>query len=156
HCGWIGLMTFSRPEAILISNTLNDSANGVYKVNSLVIAPDADPMDGVVTWDWSRSLWNGAMLTAAVVLGPQYFTWGALCVSLLLLELTMCSGHSVGFHRRLIHRTFKCPQWLERVLVWSGTVVGMQGPFWVIHSHDLRDWAQRQPRCHAFLRHGYG
>jgi stearoyl-CoA desaturase (delta-9 desaturase) len=62
----------------------------------------------------------------------------------------------VGFHRRLIHRTFQCPKWLERMLVWSGTLVGMQGPFWVIQSHDFRDWAQRQPNCHPYLRHGQG
>jgi fatty-acid desaturase len=40
--------------------------------------------------------------------------------------------------------------------VWSGTLVGMQGPFWVIQSHDFRDWAQRQPDCHPYLRHGQG
>jgi sn-1 stearoyl-lipid 9-desaturase len=68
----------------------------------------------------------------------------------------MCTGHSVGFHRRLIHRTFQCPKWLERLLVWSGTLVGIQGPFWVVQSHDLRDWAQRQPDCHPYLRHGQG
>ena len=96
------------------------------------------------------------MLLSALVLAPLYFTWGALAVCVILLELTMCSGHSVGFHRRLIHRTFKCPKRLERVLVWSGTLVGMQGPLWVIHSHDLRDWAQRQPNCHPYLCHGQG
>ena len=59
------------------SNTLNDSAAGPYKVNSLHIDPGADPMSGVVTWDPARSLWNGGMLIAAVVLAPRYFTWGA-------------------------------------------------------------------------------
>ena len=138
------------------NNALNESASGAYKVNSLFIGPDADPMDGRVTWDAARSLWNGGMLLSALVLGPMHFTWGAFFVFLILLELTMCSGHSVGFHRRLIHRTFKCAKWLERLLVWSGTLVGMQGPFWVIQSHDFRDWAQRQPDCHPFLRHGQG
>jgi fatty-acid desaturase len=76
--------------------------------------------------------------------------------SIVLLLITMCTGHSVGFHRRLIHRTFKCGKWTERILVWSGTLVGMQGPFWVIRSHDIRDWAQRQGDCHAFLKHGRG
>ena len=110
-------------------------------------------MEGTVTWDPARSLWNGGMLLAAIVLGASiYFTWGAFAVFLVLLELTMCTGHSVGFHRRLIHRTFQCPKWLERMLVWSGTLVGMQGPFWVIQSHDFRDWAQRQPNCHPFLQ----
>ena len=137
-------------------NTLNDSATGPYKVNSLQIDPRADPMSGVVTWDPWRSLWNGGMLVAAIVLAPRYFTWGAFAVFVGLLGLTMCTGHSVGFHRRLIHRTFQCPKWLEHLMVWSGTLVGMQGPFWVIQSHDFRDWAQRQPNCHPYLRHGQG
>jgi stearoyl-CoA desaturase (delta-9 desaturase) len=87
-------------------NALNDSAAGPYKVNSLRIDPRADPMTGVVSWDPWRSLWNGGMLVGAVVLAPRYFTWGAFAVFFVLLEITMCTGHSVGFHRRLIHRTF--------------------------------------------------
>ena len=30
----------------------------------------------------------------------------------------------------------------------------MAGPFGMIKGHDLRDWAQRQPRCHPYLRNG--
>jgi fatty-acid desaturase len=122
----------------------------------LLLDSSADPMAGDVSWDPARSLWNGTMLVASVVLGPIFFSWSALAIFVVLLEITMCAGHSVGFHRRLIHRTFKCSKWLERALVWSGTLVGMQGPFWVIQSHDFRDWAQRQHSCHAFLRHGHG
>ncbi len=127
-----------------------------YKVNSLVLGPQVDPVAGSVSWDPARSLWNGSMLLASVFLAPMFFTWGAFAVFLILLEITMCAGHSVGFHRRLIHRTFKCPKWVERILVWFGTLVGMQGPYWVIHSHDIRDWAQRQSQCHAFLKHSQG
>ena len=96
------------------------------------------------------------MLAASLVLGPVFVTPGAVSIFLLLLAVTMCAGHSVGFHRRLIHRTFQCGKSIERVFVWLGVLVGMQGPFWVIRSHDLRDWAQRQPDCHAFLKHGGG
>jgi stearoyl-CoA desaturase (delta-9 desaturase) len=133
-----------------------DAAHGVYKVNSLVLNADVDPLDGDVHWDPARSLWNGAMLAASLLLAPWFFTWSALSICIVLLLITMCTGHSVGFHRRLIHRTFKCGKWTERLLVWSGTLVGMQGPFWVIRSHDIRDWAQRQRDCHAFLKHGRG
>jgi stearoyl-CoA desaturase (delta-9 desaturase) len=131
-------------------------ANDPYKVNSLILTTDVDPVAGEVTWDPARSLWNAGMLAATLVLAVPLFTLGALAMSVALLALTMCTGHSVGFHRRLIHRTFKCPKWLERVFVWSGTLVGMQGPFWVIQSHDFRDWAQRQRNCHDFLKHGRG
>ena len=133
-----------------------DAAQGPYKVNSLLLTADVNPLDGDVHWDAARSLWNGAMLLASLLLGPLFFTWGAFAVFIVLLLLTMCTGHSVGFHRRLIHRTFKCGKGTERLLVWLGTLVGMQGPFWVIRSHDIRDWAQRQGDCHDFLKHARG
>ena len=136
---------------------LADATEGPFKVSSLAIDEHVDPMAGSVTWDPARSLWNGGMLLASLpVLAPMYWTWGSILVFVVLLLVTMCTGHWVGFHRRLIHRTFQCKKWLERVLVWSGTLVGMHGPFWVIQSHDFRDWAQRQPNCHPFLRHGQG
>src|SRR6185436_7192756 len=101
-----------------------------------LIGPGVDPVAGHASWDPARSAWNGGMMLVSIVLAPVYFTWGAVAVFVALLAITMCTGHSVGFHRRLIHRTFQCPKWLERLLVWSGTLVGMQGPFWVIQSHD--------------------
>jgi sn-1 stearoyl-lipid 9-desaturase len=131
-----------------------DATVGPHKVSSLTILPEHDPCTGQVRWDASRSLWNSAMMLGA--LAALFFaTPAAVAVCVLGLAITMCTGHSVGFHRRLIHRTFACPKWLERMLVYSGTLVGMQGPFWVIHSHDLRDWAQRQGDCHAYLKHGH-
>src|SRR5579859_1396641 len=95
-----------------------EAASGPYKVNSLVLTAESDPVEGSVHWDPPRSIWNAGMLLAALVLGPLYFSWSAFLVFLLFLEFTMCAGHSVGFHRRLIHRTFRCPKWLERVLVY--------------------------------------
>ncbi|HTS90458.1 MAG TPA: acyl-CoA desaturase [Stellaceae bacterium] len=137
---------------------MNDDLGGAgrtaFKVNSLTGLDVADATEGVVVWDWPRSLWNMGMLSAALFLAPLTFTWGALGIFLATSALTLCAGHSVGFHRRLIHRSFDCPKWLERLLVWLGTAVGMGGPIWTIRLHDSRDWAQRQRDCHWFLRHG--
>ncbi|TAK91837.1 MAG: acyl-CoA desaturase [Burkholderiaceae bacterium] len=125
-----------------------------YKVNSLTNLDTASAVEGRVVWDPLRSIWNGGMLVGAVVFGTLHFSWGAVAVFLTASAITLCAGHSVGFHRRLIHRSFECPKWVERTLVWFGTVVGMGGPLWTIRLHDSRDWAQRQPDCHVFLRHG--
>jgi sn-1 stearoyl-lipid 9-desaturase len=130
------------------------SSPDAFKVNSLTGLDRANAVIGVVVWDWPRSIWNMAMLAAALIFGPLTFTWPALGVFLATAAVTLCAGHSVGFHRRLIHRSFACPGWLERVLVWLGTAVGMGGQIWTIRLHDSRDWAQRQPDCHWFLRHG--
>jgi fatty-acid desaturase len=65
--------------------------------------------------------------------------------------VTLCLGHTIGLHRLLIHRSFQCPLWLERLLVHLGTVVGMGGPVQMLYQHDVRDWGQRQAACHAYL-----
>lgn len=122
-------------------------------VNTLVETATSNPVAGTVRWDPVHSLWNGGMLVASLVLAPLLFSWGALAVFVVLTGATLLLGHSVGFHRRLIHRSFECPLWLEHTLVWSGTIVGMSGPFWMIRTHDLRDWAQRQSDCHDYLAH---
>ena len=98
-----------------------------FKVNSLTNLDKASPVEGTIVWDARRSLWNGAMLLGAIVLGSLTFSWSALAVFMITAGVTLCAGHSVGFHRRLIHRSFECPKWLERTLVWLGTAVGMGG-----------------------------
>jgi stearoyl-CoA desaturase (delta-9 desaturase) len=127
-----------------------------YQVNSLVLGSQTDAVAGVVKWDPLRSIWNGAILIAALLMAPLYAAWDAFAMFLVLSAITLCSGHSVGYHRRLVHRSFQCAKWLERVLVWMGAAVGMGGPLWTIRTHDTRDWAQRQPQCHDFLAHRHG
>jgi stearoyl-CoA desaturase (delta-9 desaturase) len=136
--------------------THGGASEGVFKVNSLILNEDVSPLTGKIIWDKWRSLWNSFIFLTAIILAPIYFTWFAFLVFLLLSALTLCMGHSVGFHRRLIHRSFKCPKWVEYFLLWMGTIVGIGGPLWTIKTHDTRDWAQRQPSCHDFLAHRQG
>ncbi len=136
-----------------MSSDAGGAGQGAYKVNSLTDLDRASPVEGEVVWDGPRSLWNIGMFLGAILLAPLTFTWGAFAVFLGTAAITLCAGHSVGFHRRMIHRSFDCPKWLERILIWLGTAVGMGGPIWTIRLHDSRDWAQRQADCHWFLRH---
>mgnify|MGYP001588677003 CR=1 FL=1 len=122
-------------------------------VNSLIETPGSSPTEGRVVWDPAHSMWNGAMLAVTLAFGLATFSLSAFAVFVVLTGAALLLGHSVGFHRRLIHGSFDCPLWLERLLVWIGTLVGMSGPFWMIRTHDLRDWAQRQPDCHDYLAH---
>jgi stearoyl-CoA desaturase (delta-9 desaturase) len=130
-----------------------EAADGAFKVGSLSGLEDADPASGRLVWDWPRSIWNMGFLAGAIVLAPIFFSWSGVLIFLILSGFTLCVGHSVGFHRRLIHRTFDCPKWLERTMVYIGVLVGMGGPLWTIGLHDIRDWAQRQKDCHWFLCH---
>ena len=116
----------------------------------------ANAADGHVVWAPAKSLWNSAMYVGAIALAPLHFSWSAFAVFLALSYPTLLFGHSIGMHRRLIHRTFECPKPVERILVWFGVLVGMAGPFGILRIHDIRDWAQRQPQCHDFFAHRRG
>ena len=74
-----------------------------------------------------------ALGIAGIILYPQ---WDAALVFVILCAVTICGGQSVGMHRLLIHRSFEAPRWLEYLLVWLGTLVGMAGPFGMIRAHD--------------------
>lgn len=115
--------------------------------------PLTNPIDGGVSWAPAKSLWFTIHALVAVIGGFVAFRLDAVMVSCAFTVLTLALGHSVGLHRLLIHRSFECPLWLERLLVHLGTVVGMGGPFRILYMHDIRDWAQRHDRCHAVFTH---
>ena len=104
--------------------------------------------DGHLEWAPAKSLWIGGMVAAAVVLGPVFVTPGAVALFAATTVVTLCAGHSVGMHRLLVHRSFSARPWVEYLLVYLGTLVGMAGPVGMVRLHDMRDWAQRQPSCH--------
>jgi fatty-acid desaturase len=112
-----------------------------------------DAIDGAVSWRPSKSLWIGGMTLAALIGGPLTASWDTVVLFLVSTAPTICLGHSLGMHRRLIHRSYDCPLWLEHLFVYLGTLVGMAGPYGMIRAHDIRDWAQRKPACHPYLAH---
>jgi fatty-acid desaturase len=119
----------------------------------MISTASSDAKDGGVMWVPGKSLWTIAMTLAALAGGPLTFAWDAFALFLATTAVTICAGHSVGMHRLLIHRSFQTPKWLEHVLVYLGTLVGMAGPFGMIAAHDIRDWAQRQAECHDLYAH---
>lgn len=123
------------------------------EVNWIVETPGADPVQGRVRWDPAHSLWNGGMMLASLTLTPFLTTPAAVIVGIALTGVMLLLGHSVGFHRLLIHGSFQTTPTLRALLIWCGTVAGMSGPIWIVKTHDLRDWAQRQDACHDYLAH---
>lgn len=118
--------------------------------------PDTDAFSGQVVWSPGKSVWFIAHLLATVFVAPFIATTSSVGIFILLTGVTLCFGHSLGMHRLLIHRSYECPKWMEYLFVYLGTLVGMAGPIAMIKQHDLRDWAQRQARCHDYLLHGSG
>lgn len=109
---------------------------------------------GEVRYAPVKSLWFFGMATAALVGGATTFTWQAFALFLVTTGVVLLLGHSLGSHRKLIHDSYQCPKWLEYTLVYCGVQVGLAGPLGLLRQHELRDYAQRLPDCHDYLRHG--
>lgn len=109
---------------------------------------------GAVRYAPLKSAWFTLMALGALIGGPLSFNWAAFLVFLMSTGCVLLLGHSLGSHRKLIHNSFQCPKWLEYVLVYLGMQVGLAGPLGLMRQHDLRDYAQRLPSCHDYLRHG--
>ncbi len=114
---------------------------------------NCNPLEGAIRWSPTKSLWYSTHVTLGGIGWATGFSWDIFFLCGGLTFATLCAGHTVGLHRMLIHRSFRSPLLLERVLVYLGTLVGMGGPFSMIYLHDIRDWAQRQTRCHRFYIH---
>ena len=120
-----------------------------------VCAPDAQSVcRGRVLYSPAKSLWFIGMAAGAVVGGWMTFSWDAVAVFMGATGVVLLFGHSLGSHRKLIHGSFECPKWLEYALVYCGVQVGLAGPLGLLRQHELRDYAQRLPDCHDYLRHG--
>lgn len=117
---------------------------------------DRSVLDGEVRWAPAQSLWFTGNALVALVGGVLLFRWSALLLFAISTGVVLLFGHSLGSHRKLIHDSFECPRWLERTLVYLGVQVGLAGPMGLLRQHELRDYAQRLPDCHPYLRHGMG
>lgn len=126
----------------------------------ILITEATDANEGHMVWSAKKSIWylSHTLITLvaiiATIMGYLPFSWSELAVFIGFSSVTLCLGHSLGMHRRLIHNSYECPLWLEYLFVHLGVLVGMAGPLGMMHQHDLRDWAQRQISCHPYLRHG--
>ena len=122
-------------------------------VPTVTAGPGCSPEAGRVVWSPVKSAWWTLMAAGGVLALTRYASWSGLAVFLVGSALTLCLGHSLGMHRRLIHRSYACPRWMERLFIYLGALVGMAGPVGMVRTHDLRDWAQRQPHCHDYFAH---
>ncbi len=125
--------------------------NEVPRINDKI---GANPFDGDVKWSPIKSIWVISMYATAIIGGYLTFSISAFTVFIIFTATTLCLGHSLGMHRRLIHNSYECPKWMEYIFVHLGTLVGLAGPIGMVKTHDIRDWAQRQNQCHDYFRHG--
>jgi len=107
--------------------------------------------DARVSISLKKTIWMTAVYLITII--GCYLTYSIenLYLFLFCSAFVLLFGHSLGMHRRLIHKSYKCQKWFEYLGVYMGTLVGIAGPFGMITAHDLRDWAQRKATCHKFF-----
>jgi fatty-acid desaturase len=84
------------------------------------------------------------VIIVAAVYGPKTFSWPLLATCAALYCLFFGLGFSVGFHRGLIHRTYRTSQFVEGMLALLGTLAGCQGPLTSFRSHSIRSFYQNR------------
>jgi len=126
---------------------------GCYSNERIDDSGRCNALDGQVVLSLSKVCWLGSMLLVSMFGGVLTFSLDALALFLVTTATSLCLGHSLGMHRKLIHQSYQCPPWLEYLFVHLGVLVGLAGPIGMIKTHDMRDWAQRQNRCHDYFGH---
>lgn len=114
---------------------------------------ETNAFEGKVIWSPLKSIWVMMMYLFGIYGVLFLLSIENFLVFLISSAITLCLGHSLGMHRRLIHQSYECPKWLEYLFVHFGVIVGLAGPFGMVRTHDIRDWAQRQPKCHPYFSH---
>lgn len=130
---------------------MHDEYNAYFNPRVDWLGNDGDPVKGEVHADPVKLLWLLPMYVLGTIGSAITITPGAVILFLVFTGLTLCLGHSIGMHRRLIHRSFDCPRWFDHLVIHLGTIVGISGPLQLLRTHDTRDWAQRQRRCHDYF-----
>ncbi len=76
-----------------------------------------------LSFDWPPFLYIVLLhLVAILAFFPQFFSWEAVGVALIMHWVTGGVGVTLGFHRLLSHRSFEVPKWLEYFFVFCGTL----------------------------------
>jgi stearoyl-CoA desaturase (delta-9 desaturase) len=109
--------------------------------------------EGEVRLSPVKFVWFFGMLAGALA-GVATLSLGAFALFVVTTGIVLLFGHSLGSHRKLIHDSYACPKWVEYLFVYCGVQVGLDGPLGLMRQHELRDYAQRLPVCHDYLRHG--
>jgi fatty-acid desaturase len=105
----------------------------------------------VINWRNAR-LYLAVHAIAALAFFPWVFSWTGVLVCIASVYLVGMMGIIVGYHRLLTHRSFSCPQWVERTLSILGVSCGQSSPtHWVAihrrhHHHADEELDPHSPR----------
>lgn len=104
---------------------------------------------------WGRIAWLWGNLAVGLTFGIPSLTTRTLVVSLGLIFVTLCLGHSVGLHRGVIHRTYRAPALVRGVLLYFFVLSGLGGPLSWARLHAERDYWQNRKDCPRYFAYDH-
>ena len=91
--------------------------------------------------DWSKLDWLSvsgiAGMHLACLAAPFVFSWSALVVMLVMAWVSGGLGITLGYHRLLTHRSFKCYPWMQYGLALVGCLAWQGGPVTWVSVHRV-------------------
>ena len=89
---------------------------------------------------------------ALLAFAPWFFSWTGVVLCAAGLYVFGTLGVNLCFHRRLTHRSFDCPRWVERGLAILGVCCLQEGPArWVAIHRKHHQHSDDQPDPHSPL-----
>lgn len=98
---------------------------------------------GEVRLSAQKMLWNGALLLSCAA-APWFWDPGAVLFTGASAVFVLAVGHSAGFHRGVIHGSYRMGRGTEGALVYLAVLAGLGGPLAMMRMHNTRDrWQNR-------------
>ncbi len=91
------------------------------------------PKQGHLKWDIILGL---VILHLGALLAPWTFTWKGFW-TLVVLQFITAVGITLGYHRYLTHRNFRCPKWVEYAITLAGLHALQGGPIKWVSTHRI-------------------
>jgi fatty-acid desaturase len=113
------------------------------------------PHVGRLKLGWAKVAWLYLVLGSAALLVLFPPSLSATAVALAMSVVTLCAGHSVGLHRGVIHKSYRCSGWLRGLLSYLFVHTGIGGPIGWIRLHYVRDYHQNQPTCPRYFAYDH-
>jgi fatty-acid desaturase len=117
--------------------------------------PLISPMEGRLELAPAKVVWLYGVLGAAALVLRFPPTLSMVLCALGLTVVTLCAGHSVGLHRGIIHKSYRCSPLLRGALAYLFVHTGIGGPIGWIRLHHVRDYYQNTADCPRYFRYDH-
>ena len=102
------------------------------------------------------ALFSGQVIAMLSIIGMAYASLTQWLICLIMFQLIVTVGISMGYHRFLSHRAFKCPKWFEYLMVFLGQIMMVGSAIlWVATHREHHAYTDTEKDPHSPSHKGY-